>query len=63
MAYSKHVKDACRADYRKFCSEWKSESDYGRLCMFNHRFELSKKCQWALLKEKLLESYFPGKIE
>jgi len=48
VAVSKHVKEACRNDYRAHCSAFEVGSQELRSCMRASRAKLSKRCVRAL---------------
>lgn len=48
---SQQLKDACAADYRKYCSEYGLESAALRLCMDKAGANLSKTCVRALVRD------------
>ena len=50
-AVSKRVKDACRSDYRAFCSAHDVGSDALRGCMRSVKHKLSSRCRKALVEE------------
>lgn len=48
-AYSEAVKKYCRADYKKYCSEYGLETKALRNCMDRHGAQLSDACVRALV--------------
>jgi hypothetical protein len=50
-AVSKRVKDACRADYRAYCSAHEVGSEALRSCMRSVKHKLSKRCVRVLAEE------------
>jgi hypothetical protein len=50
MAVSKRVKDACRSDYRAYCSAHEVGSEALRSCMRSVKHKLSKRCRNALVE-------------
>ena len=49
-AYSEAVRKYCRADYKKYCGQYRLETNALRNCMDRHGDKLSKSCVRALVQ-------------